>query len=290
VGAGDARLGGERVVGGELPSGEPEAVRDDGHVGALEDAELRVAVGVEGAVPVEVVGLEVQEDGDAAAQLVDVLELEGRELADDPLGGVRGGERRADVPRDGDVVPGGAEDRAEELGGRRLAVGAGDPDELRAAEEPVAELDLAPDGDAAAARFDDERVLARDAGALDEEADAVEEREVVIVPELAVGADDIDAAGFERIRRRRAGARQPEYEDSLRDARLVGGDHDAVAGADPSLAPTHPRGRCTVAHARTAPCADFAPIAPAVRVSSGRVRCGSSSGSRARTRSRTGFP
>jgi len=87
-------------------------------------------------VPVEVVGLEVEEDADPEVQLVDVLELEGRELADDPVGGARGAERRADVPGDDDVAPGGAEDRAEELAGRRLAVRARDPDDRRLTEEP----------------------------------------------------------------------------------------------------------------------------------------------------------
>src|SRR5207244_1514990 len=107
----------------------------------------------------------------------------------------------------------GAEDRAEELARGRLAVRAGDAEELRAAEEPVAELDLAPDGDPARAGGRDERVLARDARALDEEADAVEEREVVVVPELPVGTDDLDAAALERRRRGRARARKPEHEN-----------------------------------------------------------------------------
>ena len=50
----------------------------------LEDAELRVDVPLERAVAVEVVGLEVEQDGDARAERLDVLELERRELADDP--------------------------------------------------------------------------------------------------------------------------------------------------------------------------------------------------------------
>ena len=50
VGAADPRLGGQRLVGAPL----------DRLPGALEDAELRVAVRLEGAVAVEMVGLEVQ--------------------------------------------------------------------------------------------------------------------------------------------------------------------------------------------------------------------------------------
>ena len=81
--AGDQRLGGQRVVGGELDAVEPEAARHDLRARTLEDAELRVAVRLEGAVPVEVVGLEVEQHRDVARERVHVLELEARELADD---------------------------------------------------------------------------------------------------------------------------------------------------------------------------------------------------------------
>ena len=142
----------------------PEAARHDLRARALEDAELRVAVGLEGAVPVEVVGLEVEEDGDVAGERVDVLELEARELADDP--GVRRRDLRrrrqrpADVAGDLDGPAGGAEDRAEQLGRRRLAVRPRDADRARRRrEQPVAELDLAPERDAARARAGDERRL-----------------------------------------------------------------------------------------------------------------------------------
>src|SRR5204863_335966 len=59
VHAADERLGWERVVGGELDPPEAETSRDDPGAGALEDAELRVAVRLEGAVAVEMVRLEV---------------------------------------------------------------------------------------------------------------------------------------------------------------------------------------------------------------------------------------
>ena len=89
------------------------------------------------AVPVEVVGLEVEKDGDVAGERVDVLELEARELADDPrarVGLLRCvGERPADVAGNlrGAIV--GAEDRAEQLGRRRLPVRARHADEARPA-------------------------------------------------------------------------------------------------------------------------------------------------------------
>ena len=57
---------GQRVVGGELDALEAEAARDDLRLGTLEDAQLRVAIGLERAVPVEMVGLEVEQDGDVA--------------------------------------------------------------------------------------------------------------------------------------------------------------------------------------------------------------------------------
>ena len=55
-------------------------------------------------MPVDVVGLDVEEDGDARPKLVDVLELEAGQLADHPVvrreESVERGERPADVPRD----------------------------------------------------------------------------------------------------------------------------------------------------------------------------------------------
>ena len=92
VHARDQRLRRQRVVEAELHPARgarnlAEAARDDGRVVLglrLEDPELRVDVPLERAVPVEMVGLEVEEDGDARTQRLDVLELERGELADDP--------------------------------------------------------------------------------------------------------------------------------------------------------------------------------------------------------------
>ena len=71
---------------------------------SLEDAQLRVAVRLERPVAVEVVRLEVQQHRHVAGELVHVLELERRELADDPVRGADRSERRADVSRDDDVA------------------------------------------------------------------------------------------------------------------------------------------------------------------------------------------
>ena len=82
--AGDQRLGGQGIVGGKLDPVHPQVSRDDLCARPFEDTELRGAVRVEGAVPVEVVGLEIEEDRNVAGERVDILELEARELADDP--------------------------------------------------------------------------------------------------------------------------------------------------------------------------------------------------------------
>src|SRR4029077_13134699 len=107
------------------------------------------------------------------------------------------------------------EDRAEQLGGRRLAVRAGDADEPRQ-QQPVAELDLAPDRNAASLCLDDEWRLAWHARALDEQLGAVEEREVLVAPELTVDGGHLHSAPSERRDRRLARAREPEHEHPLR--------------------------------------------------------------------------
>ena len=104
---------------------------------------------------------------------MDVLELEAGELADDPRVrldlSVELGEGAADVSRHGRL-----KHRAEELAGRGLAVRAGDAEEPRV-EEPVAELDLAPDRDASVLGLGDEERLPRHARALDQQLDAFEQ-------------------------------------------------------------------------------------------------------------------
>jgi hypothetical protein len=100
-------------------------------------------VTLEGAVPVEMVRLEVQENRGLELELVHVLELEGRELAHDPrvLGSIDRAQRAADVSRHDDLAAGGAEDRAEQLGRRALALRPVTPHERARTEEPIAELD-----------------------------------------------------------------------------------------------------------------------------------------------------
>ncbi len=109
------------------------------------------------------VRLEIDQHRDVARELVHVLELERRELADDPGRVADGGEWSPYVARDDDIAPGGPEDRSEQLRRRRLAVRAGDADEACLREQPVAQLDLRPHLDPALVGCRDERRLAWDA-------------------------------------------------------------------------------------------------------------------------------
>ena len=164
VRARDQRLGGQVVVRGEFdappgPRHGPEATRHHGDVVrglVLEDPQLRVAVPLEASVPVEVIGLEVQENRDPGPKGLDVLELEARQLADDALGLPHLAFELAQRPPD---VSGRrrAEDRPQQLRGGRLPVRAGDADD-RPLQVARGELDLAPHRDAALACLDDERV------------------------------------------------------------------------------------------------------------------------------------
>src|SRR3954453_13853588 len=129
-------------------------------------------------------------------------------------------------------------DRPEELGRRRLAVRPRDADERVAGEKPVAELDLAPDGDAPCARGGHEGRLARHTRALYHELDTLQQR-LLLVPEShfdacrgkppgvggrgAVGRDDLHPAPRESERRGPPRAREPEYEGTPRQPVVHGG-------------------------------------------------------------------
>src|SRR5439155_8058602 len=101
----------------ELRPFESEAARHDLASRTLEDAQLRVAVALERPVAVEVIGLEIEQHGDLERELVDVLELERRQLTDDPrvLRRVHPAQRPTDVARDDRVASRGAKDRAQQL-------------------------------------------------------------------------------------------------------------------------------------------------------------------------------
>jgi hypothetical protein len=234
----DRRLCGQHVVEPEFdPLGatrnHAEAAWDDCDVAAtlvLEEAQLGGAVVLEALVAVQVVRREVEEHRHARAKGVDVLELEARELADDPgaLGerAVQSRERPPDVSGDRDVLPGRAEDRAEKLACGRLAVRSGDAHD-RVLEEPEAELDRAPDGQPALPRGGRERGRRRYAWAFDKQVHAVEKLGVVRAeddfdarlakpPRVEVGApvraDDLHPAFLQGQRGRLARAGEAEDE------------------------------------------------------------------------------
>src|SRR5205823_9554272 len=124
--------------------------------------------------------------------LVHVLELEAGELADDPGArldlAVELGQCAAHVSGDRR-----ARHRAQELASRRLSVRAGDADQLRL-QEAKAQLDLAPDRDATSLGLDNELRLPRDPGALDQYLDAVEQGQITVVADLAVGCGHLHPA------------------------------------------------------------------------------------------------
>jgi hypothetical protein len=183
-------------------------------------------------VPVEVVRREVQQHRHLERQLVHVLELERGQLAHDPgvLVRVHRRQRAADVAGDLDRAPRRAEDLAEQLRRRRLALRARDAEERARCEQPPAELDLAPDGDAELARVRDGRRLRRDSRALDDHAhvpehsllgteahfDAGRRKPPRIGGRIAVVRDHVDAPLGQRQRRRAAGACEPDDERPLR--------------------------------------------------------------------------
>jgi hypothetical protein len=181
-----------------------------------------------------VVRREVEEDSDPRSKLLDVLELEARELADDPgvLGkrAVEARQRAADVPRHGHRRSGRAKHRAEELARGRLPVRSGDAED-RVGEETRAELDLAPDGQPTLARGGRERGLRWNTRAFDEQVHAVEKLGVVRAEDdfdtrgtkparveivVPVDAEDRDSPAGERERSRLARAGEAENERFLR--------------------------------------------------------------------------
>ncbi len=139
---GEGRRDGTRR--GARPGDRAESVGQDRGVVLgllLEDAELRVRVPLEGAVAIEMIGLEVEQDRDARTQRLDILELERGELAHDPRvgrdGTHQGRERPPDIPGDLDRTAIRSEHLSEELRRRRLPVGSGDA-ENRVFEEACA--------------------------------------------------------------------------------------------------------------------------------------------------------
>ncbi len=122
----------------------------------LEDPRLGQHVGVEAVVAVEMVGRDVEDDGDFGMEALDALELEAGDLQH--VVGVRGRIRnqrdggRADVAAHQHLVSAHADDFAGQRRGGGLAVGAGDGEDV-SLEKPRRQLDFADDGNALRARL-----------------------------------------------------------------------------------------------------------------------------------------
>ena len=181
-------------------------------------------------------GVEVEQHGHLARERLDVLELEARQLAHDPRAGLDGerhlAERSVLVAGEHGVFARGGEHGAEQPDGGRLPLRAGDPDHRVAGQEPPAELDLAPERNAARQRRRGERRAHRNAGALHHQIDSRQHR-LLLRPEAqfdirareppgvgvgrAVGDDDLHAARREGERCRLAGDGEPEDERTARE-------------------------------------------------------------------------
>jgi hypothetical protein len=133
----------------------------------LEQPSLGRVVGVDGRVPVEVVGREVGHHGRAHRQLPDGLQLVAAQLDDQqrrPLALDNGlTERATQVAAHEGVLPVGARNGASDGRRGRLAVGAGDGEHGRTLERGSTKLDLVEDLDAPGERRGNRRVGARDA-------------------------------------------------------------------------------------------------------------------------------
>ena len=172
----------------------------------------------------------------AAVKRVDVLELERRELADDPRVGRAAPTRlvsgRPMLPATSAGTPAAVEHRAEQRRRRRLAVRPGDPD-IGFGEQPRSELDLRDDRDAASRAARTGGASAGTPGLLTTSVDAVEQRvaptrRARISPSipstsrssLGVVADDVGChRALSAPRPRAAGARQPDDENAVGDLR-----------------------------------------------------------------------
>ncbi len=100
----------------------------------LEDAGLGGSIVLERVVAVKMIGRDVQHHRDLRMEGLDRLQLKAADLQHHPgvVGGLidEGDRRRADVSADQRLAPASGDDLARQRRGRRLAVGAGDGDDL----------------------------------------------------------------------------------------------------------------------------------------------------------------
>ena len=146
---------------------------------AREQLELGRQIRLHRLVAIEVIGRHVEQHADLGREAAGVLQLKGGDLARDRgIPGKRSHERAqggAHVARHRHRVAGLPVDVADELDRRRLAVGAGDGDELVSQQAPR-ELELAQNAEPARARRRDHRCRIGHSGTLDERSHALKER------------------------------------------------------------------------------------------------------------------
>ena len=158
---------------------------------------------VERAVPVDVVGSDVEADRRPRRDGVRPVQLEARQLDGDDVErlGVedRLEDRRADVAGAARPQAGGPQDRREHLHRRRLAVGAGHGQPGRGAGQrthPPRELDLAPHRDAGRQGAGEERLVGPPPRGGDDEVDGrVRHPADGVGTEGQAGAEDVEDAG-----------------------------------------------------------------------------------------------
>ena len=147
-----------------------------------EDALFGAGVVLEGAVAIEVVGRDVEDDGDLGMKLLGGFELEAGDFEDRPgFGGAfvdEGDDGDADVAADERVESGCFEDLADQRRGGGFAVGAGDGERL-AAQEAGGEFEFADDGAAEVAGLHELGCVERNTGADDDEVLAAEGEQAV---------------------------------------------------------------------------------------------------------------
>jgi hypothetical protein len=212
-----------------------------------EDQPLRRAVGVERAVPVDMIGREVEQHRDPWVERLLLDELEGGGLDHEDVVFLERGRREGptDVAARHHVERPRPQTGREHPGGRRLAVRPRDRD-VRDAREPGPELELTPDRQPALPRPAEHLGRRRDAGARHDEGGVVQIGRIV-----AAGAD-LDP---QRLHRIHLGERGPvarfghAHRRAFQDERArrgasrdPGPDHHGVLAVEaPSAHPSPPR-------------------------------------------------
>ena len=157
-------------------------IGDGGVAGGLHGKQARLGgrIGFERAMAVEMVGRDVEQDGDVAIEAEGQVDLVAAEFED--INAVfrerlLRQDGQADVAAEAGVAAGVGENMVDESGGGGFAVGAGDADDLvrrQAGARLRKEFDVADDGDPGGDRRDEQRRVMGDTGGDDEGIEAGE--------------------------------------------------------------------------------------------------------------------